>query len=109
MRYRVIVTSEALASVEELLDYIAIDQQSPLTAQRWWRKAYAAVMTLEKMPHRCPYAPENAHRDYTIRMLIVDRCMFIYTVDDEARVVRVIGFRHGSQLPQSDELPDNSA
>ena len=46
-----------------------------------------------------PAGPENEFEELTIRMLIIDRCLFLYTVDDDERVVRVLKFRHGSQLP----------
>ncbi len=38
-------------------------------------------------------------------MLIVDRCLFLYTVDEELAVVRILKFRHGSQqlLPPPDK------
>ncbi len=51
------------------------------------------------MPHRCPYAPENDFENLGLRVLVVDRCLFIYTIDEELKVVRVLKFRHGSQLP----------
>ncbi len=38
-------------------------------------------------------------------MLIVDRCLFLYHVEEEARAVRIIDFRHGSQLPQPGKFP----
>jgi plasmid stabilization system protein ParE len=97
--YRVIISDAALEGVREFLHYLAVEQQAPLTAQRWWDKALARVLSLDRMPHRCPLAPENEFTDLTIRMLIVDRCLFLYTVDEDARVVRVLKFRHGSQLP----------
>ena len=106
MTYRVIITPEALAGVEQFLDYIAIEKQSPQNAERWWRKALSLIETLDHFPQRGPLAPEDASRDCTIRMLIVDRCLFLYTVIEDEQTVRVIGFRHGSQLPRSEELPD---
>ena len=50
--------------------------------------------------------PENDLRDYTIRTMIVDRHLFLFRVDEDKRVVEVFGFRHGSQLPQEDKLPE---
>ena len=105
MKYRVIISTEALSQVEQFLDYISIDQQSPLNAERWWRKALAAVESLDQLPNRCPLAPENEFRDYTIRMLIVDRCLFLYSVLEQHKTVRVIAFRHGSREPRPEELP----
>lgn len=99
MTYRVIISDGALAGVEAFLDYIAVTQQMPLTAQRWWEKALAKVETLRYMPRRCPLAPENEFSAHELRMLIVDRCLFIFHVDEDAGAVRVVKFRHGSQLP----------
>ncbi|MGL4514000.1 MAG: type II toxin-antitoxin system RelE/ParE family toxin [Lacipirellulaceae bacterium] len=102
MNYRVVIADGALASVERFLDYIAIEQGMPLTASRWWEKALARVETLRTMPRRCPLAPENEWSKSELRMLIVDRCLFIFNVDDHDRVVDVVKFRHGAQLPGPD-------
>jgi plasmid stabilization system protein ParE len=97
--YRVIISDDALAGVVAFLDYIADTKQMPLTADRWWAKALAKVETLRTMPRRCPLAPENEFSRYELRMLIVDRCLFIFQIDEETRTVRIVKFRHGSQLP----------
>jgi plasmid stabilization system protein ParE len=99
MTYRVIIADEALAAVERFLDYIGVEQGMPLTASRWWEKALARVETLRTMPRRCPLAPENELSAHELRMLIVDRCLFVFHVDDVDRVVYVVKFRHGAQLP----------
>lgn len=98
-RYRVIIADEALDQAAEHLRYLAVEKQEPLTAERWWNKALECVGTLTTLPHRCPIAPENEQSQNGLRMLIVDRCLFIYHVDEEDRVVRVIKFRSGYQLP----------
>jgi len=103
MIYRVTISDETLAGVEEFLNYITEQQGSPLSAERWWDKALKKIFSLDRMPHRCPYAPENEFEELTIRMLIVDRCLFLFTVDEEARAVRILKFRHGSQQPNSGE------
>jgi plasmid stabilization system protein ParE len=99
MTYRVIISDDALAGVAEFLDFIAETQQMPLTAERWWKKALSKVETLRYMPRRCPLAPENEFSDRELRMLIVDRCLFIFQIDEASRSVRIVKFRHGSQLP----------
>ncbi len=106
MTYRVIITQAALDDVEQFLDYLIDDQQAPLTAERWWNKALGRVLTLKEHPHRCPYAPENSLRDYTIRAMRVDSHLFLYRVCDEEAVVEVFGFRHGAMLPREEELPE---
>ncbi len=101
------MTPKAYDSIDAYLDFIAIEQQAPLNAQRWLKKVLRAVITLRSFPHRCQLAPENQFRTYEIRMLRVNRCIFLYTIDEHERVVRVFGFRHASQLPRPDELPEN--
>jgi len=38
-------------------------------------------------------------------MLVVQNCLILFHVDDKAKVVHIIGFRHGRQKPLGDELP----
>ena len=100
MKYRVLIHDKALTEVRRFLRYIAVDQGSPLTAERWWEKSLREIDSLQKMPHRCFYAPENDSRSKKpTRMLLVDRCLFLYRVDEESKTVRILRFRHGSQLP----------
>jgi plasmid stabilization system protein ParE len=106
MTYQVVITTEALASAENFVNFIADERRAPNNAERWWRKALSLVDNLAMFPNRYPLAPENEFRDYTIRMLIVDSCLFLYVVDEESKIVRVIGFRHGSQQPFPEGLPD---
>ncbi len=97
MTYHLVVSPQAYEALERFIDYIAVEKQSPLNAMRWLEKALAALQTLKRFPHRCPPAPENDLYEETIRMLIVDRCLFLYRVDEETATVRVLDFRHGSQ------------
>jgi len=105
MKYRVTLQNGAILAIEKHARYIAEQQQAPLGALRWLEKILLAVDTLEHFPHRCPRAPENDSREYVIRMLVIQSCLILYHVDDEAKVVHIIGFRHGRQRPLSDELP----
>ncbi len=97
MTYRLIVSTEVFDALGAYVDYIAIENQSPLNAERWFLKTWAKLETLKIFLHRCPPAPENDQLDFTVRMLIVDSCLFTYTVDDLNKAVRVFGFRHGRQ------------
>jgi len=96
MIYSVMIDPKAEAS------YIAIDQQSPLNAQRLGVRIYDGVNTLATFPHRCSLAPENEFSVHEVRVLNVSDCLLLYVVNDETRVVRVVAFRHGRQLPITD-------
>jgi plasmid stabilization system protein ParE len=99
MIYRLVVAPQALEAWKDFIDYLAIDRQSPITAERWLRKSWDALQTLKRFPQRCPRAPESDLYPHPIRMLLVDRCLFLFRIDDTKKTVRVLGFRHASQLP----------
>jgi plasmid stabilization system protein ParE len=107
MNYRVVLQDGAIRAIEKHARYIAEEKESPLNAERWLTKVLRAVDTLQQFPHRCPPAPEDDYRDYMIRMLVVQNCLLLYTVDEPLKVVHVIGFRHGRQKPLADELPND--
>lgn len=79
MNHRLVVTTEVFAALEAHLDYIAIEKQSPLNAQRWLTKAWTKLKSLRTFPHRCPPAPENEQFGFTVRMLVIDNCLFTQT------------------------------
>ena len=104
MKHRVVLQDDAILAIEKHAHYIA-QQQAPINALHWLEKVLFSVGTLEYLPHRCPLAPENDSREYVIRMLIIQNCLLLYNVDEEAKAVHVIGFRHGRQRPLTDQLP----
>ncbi|MEN1679694.1 MAG: type II toxin-antitoxin system RelE/ParE family toxin [Planctomycetota bacterium] len=104
--YRVTISDEALEGVERYLDYIEEQSGTSRVAARWWEKALAGIFSLETMPHRCPLAPEDEFAERTIRVLIVDKFLFLYTIDEEDSVVRVLDCRHGSQQPRQMNEPE---
>jgi plasmid stabilization system protein ParE len=108
MNYRVELSQFACDAIYEYVRFIAIERQSPLSAERWLQKIWQAVDSLETLPHRCPLAPENEHRQYEIRMRVVGDYLLLYTVDEAAKTVQIIGFRHGHRLPRPSELPQDS-
>lgn len=100
MRYRLILSPEAFDELDHYIEYLAVDQTSPQSATMWLDKAFNALRTLTFFPNRCPPAPESRHSRHTIRMLIVDRGLFLYRVDEATKTVRVLRFRHGRQEPR---------
>ncbi len=105
MKYRVELSQFARDAIHEYVRFIAVERQSPLSAERWLQKVWQAVDSLETFPLRCPLAPEHEHRHYEIRMRVVGDYLLLYTVDEPAKTVHVIGFRHGHRLPRLGELP----
>ena len=104
MIYRVVITEQALARIEEQTRCIAIEGQAPLNAARWLSRVLAAAETLETMPRRCAKAAEDGHFPFEIRALNIDGFLLLFTVSDEDRSVRVLNARHARQLPRPGEI-----
>ncbi len=99
MIYRVDLTDEAFAKIRAQARYIAEEGGSPQNARDWLRRVFDAVDSLEHRPLRCPLAPENEFFAFEIRMMDIDGYLLLFTIDDDAGVVRVLNARHGRQLP----------
>lgn len=106
MKYRVETTDVARDLIREQARYIAVDRQAPLNAARWLEQVWDAVDGLEQMPARCPLAEEDGTKPYEVRRALVGDYVLLFTIDERARTVWIIGFRHGGRLPRPDDLPD---
>lgn len=98
MTFEIHIAPQAKDAIKTHLAYIAVNQQSPLIASRVGQRIYDSITTLSTFPHRCPIAPESDFSDHLIRMLVIDGCPVLFTVDDHKSIVRVLAFRHGRQL-----------
>jgi hypothetical protein len=84
--------------------YIAVECQAPLNASRWLEQVWDAIDGLEYLPNRHNLAPESAFKSYEVRRALVGDYLILFTIDEAAAKVWVIGFRHGSRLPRPEEL-----
>jgi hypothetical protein len=66
---------------------------------------FDATDRLDQNPERFGLAEESRFRDYDIHRQVIGSYLGLYAVDDDAKIVRVIGFRHGRQLPRPEQLP----
>jgi plasmid stabilization system protein ParE len=94
-QYLVDFTRTAEREIEEIEDWIAGD--SPETAARWIDGLLAVIDRLERMPSRCPLAPENESHAEEIRQMIYGRYRILFTILP-GRVV-ILHVRHGARLP----------
>ena len=61
----------------------------------------AAIASLDFMPGRCALAPENKFTAKTIHRLPIQIHLILFIIDEEeAKVVSVLSFRGGRQLPK---------
>ena len=99
MAYRVEIARNAEAELEELYLWGVAPQQGA----KWFNGLERAVLPLDQHPKRCPIAPESIDPDQPIRVLSYGRKPYVYrvffTVDDTARLVRVVHVRRGARRP----------
>ena len=106
MNYTVEFTDTALDAIRAQAQYIAIDCQAPVNARRWLEQVWDVIDGLEHMPQRHNLAPESDSKTYEVRRALVGDYLILFTINEDAHKVWVIGFRHGSRLPRPDDLPN---
>lgn len=104
-KYQVVVSDAAFEAIQGQAQYIAVEQQAPETAARWLKRILEAADTLESTPSRCALALEDRYRPYEVRSLLVASFVLLFTIDEEAGAVVVIGARHEKQLARPGLLP----
>lgn len=107
MAYRVEIARNAEAELEDL--YLWLVARAPQQGAKWFNGLERAVLSLNQHPRRCPVAPESIGPDQPVRVLSYGGKPHVYrvffTVDDDARPVRVVHIRRGARLrPSADEL-----
>ncbi len=85
-----------------------MEQHSPKYAADWYIGLMDAIFSLEEMPRRCPFAPENDFSTREVRQLFYTKRSITYRIvfvivkeatDEEAGELRVYRIRHGAQRP----------
>jgi plasmid stabilization system protein ParE len=94
-QYLVEFTRGAEREIYDIEEWIAAD--SPEAAEQWVDGLLAIVDRLEKMPSRCPLAPENESHVEEIRQMIYGVYRILFTILP-GRVV-ILHVRHGARLP----------
>lgn len=105
MKYEVMISERAHSRIRAQARYIADERLAPDAAARWLEKMIDAAGSLAEMPRRSALAEEDAHRSYEVRQLLVENYLLLYTIIDETQSVWIIGFRHGRQRADVEQLP----
>lgn len=107
MAYRVEIARNAEAELEAL--YLWVVARAPQQGAKRFNGLERAVLSLDRLPKRCPVAPESINPDQPVRVLSYGRKPHVYrvffTVNDTAQTVRVVHIRHPARTsPVADEL-----
>ena len=77
---RLIWTEPALADLDAIADYIALD--NPAAASRFVERVFESVERLERFPHSGKHPLEFPRSPY--REVVVAPCRIFYRIEDEA-------------------------
>ena len=98
MAYLVELTLRAERDLDYLYQRISADDSA--AAARWFNGLEAAIYALERLPRRCPPAPESKKAGQKLRHLLFgakrDVYRVIYEIDESRRAVRVLTIRHAA-------------
>jgi plasmid stabilization system protein ParE len=96
MAFRVEQTDAADTDLDTMLKWLG-EQGAGEYGMRWFRKLREAIASLAELPHRCPFAPENAEFPFEVRQLLYGRkphwYRVLFTIDGD--VVVILHIRHG--------------
>jgi plasmid stabilization system protein ParE len=94
-RYRVHVMPEASADLRRAFEYI--EQDSPQNAASVLSELFAAIDSLELLPHRYKVHRTNRNADRVVRSMPVLPCIIYYRVLESERIIEVLTVRHGAR------------
>ena len=103
MKYRLELTAQAEAEIEEAYRWIRED--SPSRASAWRQGLLETAQTLKTFPERCPLAPESAAFGREIRHLLYGKRGGVYRLLFEIRghTVYILHVRHGARRHMTPE------
>lgn len=100
MIYEVRITPQAERDIQAICGWWS-EHHSEKQAERWYDNIYPSIHSLEKMPRRCPLAPEDDLHNGEVRHFLFGTGRrpthrIIFAVEGEA--VIVLSVRHVAQV-----------
>jgi plasmid stabilization system protein ParE len=102
MVYKISVTR--LAEDDAYPAFEHIQKSAPIHADRWLRELFAAILSLETLPSRCPIISEAEEIGHEVRHLLYGKRSRTYRIifdiqeqSDEGPRVRVLRIWHGAR------------
>lgn len=96
--YEVKLAAAAEADANSIYDWVAAE--APRQGPAWFDGLIEALLSLDRLPLRCPQAREAAEAGRDIRCLVFgrtkNRYRIIFEVDERRRTVLILHIRHGA-------------
>ena len=98
MTYRVIYGPTFRDHLREHVQYLHDNHVSQAVMDAWYNRLFDLVDGLDEWPNRFPVDEEQSNlAGRETRKLNVGKYLVFYQVDDEAKQVHLVGFRHGAR------------
>ena len=95
LEFRVLLSREASADLENIADYITFTLREPATARQQISKLRTAIESLQVLPIRHGLVQDSYLAAQGIRMLPVHNYLIFYFVQEETKTVTVLRIVHG--------------
>lgn len=86
-QYKVQITDKALADMEEIYNYIAIQLRAPENAIGQYNRIAKAIEELNVFPERVRLMESKQERAMGLRQLVVNNYSVFYVIEDERVIV----------------------
>ena len=86
-RYKVEITDEALADMEQLYDHIANVLLSSMNAMGQYNRIADAILTLDIMPERFKIMESEPEHSRELRRMLVDNYSIFYVIRSDKVIV----------------------
>ena len=86
-QYKVQITDKALADMEEIYNYIAIQLQAPENAIGQYNRIAKAIEELKMFPEKVRFMESEQERAMRLRQLVVDNYSVFYVIEKESVIV----------------------
>ncbi len=104
MTYRVVIPQTVLDAIDSHLRYLRREGAPAKRVDAWLDRLASHIDSLAELPRRCPVAEAvTAAVGYEVRRLKHGDYAVFYRIDERARVVEIMAFRHGRQRPWLEE------
>ena len=92
MAYRVSITARAAQDLENIYQYIQVEQSGQ--AAIWFNGLHESLQSLSSLPHRSPAIREDSKLRHLLYGNKPNIYRIIYFVDDVRKIVTILTIRH---------------
>jgi len=95
--FQVNITETARIEAEKYAQFILDNSNDSIASNQWWDGLLDAILSLETLPARCPFIPEDAGLEFQVRQLLYHSHRVLFRV--QPGIVHILRVYHASRRP----------